>query len=119
MKTSLGSTGEQTAEKYLIKHGYKILERNFRLANGEIDIIATDGSVLVFIEVKARKSTQYGTPLEAITSWKLKFIARTAEYYKVTHKNLPDEMRIDAVSIVFGTDGSVKEIELVKNISGW
>lgn len=113
--------GEDKACEYLKKLGFKILERNFRKGYGEIDIVAIeetkkDGKILVFIEVKTRTSSQFGNPLEAITYWKLKSLIKTAQYYKMTHKNLPDALRIDAVSVVL-SGNEVQNIEFTKNIS--
>lgn len=117
-----GQIGENLAVLYLQKQGYLIIERNFRTRNGELDIVAIDRSekpgVLSFIEVKARKSTRYGTPLDAIGFYKLQALIRTAEFYKATHKDLPENMRIDAVTVVLNNDNTVKEIGLVKNITG-
>ena len=108
--------GEDKACEYLQKLGFKILERNYRKTYGEIDIIAIDKDVLTFIEVKTRTSNQFGSPLEAITYWKLKSLIKTAEFYKMTHRNLPESLRIDAVSVILnGTE--VSKIELIKNIT--
>lgn len=117
--TNIGSFGEQIASDFLRKKGYTILEKNFKKRYGEIDIVALDNDVLVFIEVKTRTSNQFGSPLEAITPWKLQVVIRSAQYYKLTHKNLPDLMRIDAVSVQLSPDGKMEDIELVKNISGF
>lgn len=117
-KTS-GNRGEDAACEYLKKHGYKIIERNFRTRNGEIDIVAVDISekepVLAFIEVKTRLTEAFGTPFEAITSWKLQYLIRTATFYKQTHKNLPEAMRIDAVSVT--NKAGEPQITLMKNVS--
>jgi len=115
--------GEEAACKFLKNLGYKILERNFRKGYGEIDIVALDpsagsGQVLVFAEVKTRTSNRFGTPVEQITSWKLRTLVKTAQFYKMTHKNLPDSLRIDAVGILLDGD-TVKNIEHIKNISGF
>lgn len=114
----IGKKGELLAAKYLEKQGYRILVLNFKERYGEIDIIAIDRDTLVFIEVKTRKSSEFGSPLEAITPWKLRSVIKTAQFYKLTHKNLPDLMRIDGVGIKLDGDGEVEDIELVKNISG-
>ena len=110
--------GEDKACEYLKKLGFKIIERNFRKGYGEIDIVAIDRDVLVFIEVKTRTSNQFGTPLEGITYWKLKSLIKMAQFYKTTHRNLPEGMRIDAISVTLNGD-EVSEIELRKNISGF
>lgn len=114
--------GEDKACEYLKKLGFKIIERNFRKGYGELDIVATeetkDGKVLVFVEVKTRTSNSYGSALEAITYWKLREIIKTAQYYKLTHRNLPESLRIDAVSIIL-SGKEVQTIELRRNISGF
>ncbi len=109
--------GEEIAVNYLRKLGYKIIDRNFRARNTEIDIVATKDNVLVFVEVKTRTSEKFGTPLESINYFKLKSLTKASEHYKISHKNLPEEMRIDAISV----DLSSKEpkIEHIQNISGF
>jgi len=116
-KRDEGKHGEDIACAYLKKQGYKIIDRNFRIRGGEIDIVALDKDTLVFIEVKTRRSNEFGTPLEAIGYWKLKALSKTAEFYRVTHPHLPENMRIDAVAIILTNDATVASIELVKNIS--
>lgn len=120
--TSFGKSGEEIATSFLIKSGYKIVERNFKKRYGEIDIIAIDSSnkkepVLVFVEVKTRTSSDYGVPLESITPWKLRSVIKTVEYYVLTHKNLPELLRIDAVSV--DLSNGEERIEHIKNISGF
>ncbi len=112
-----GKRGEEIAAEYLKKQGFKIIDRNFRIRGGEIDIIALDAGTLVFIEVKTRSSAAFGSPLEAITYWKLKALIKTAQFYKLRNPHLPDAMRIDAVAIMLDHDNHPTSIELVKNIS--
>jgi putative endonuclease len=119
-----GKHGEDLAVEYLKKKGFKILDRNFRIRGGEIDIVGIDPSTgsgqnatLAFIEVKTRSSSAFGSPLEAITPWKLRALIKTAQFYKLKHSNLPDLMRIDAVSVKIDYNTSATEIELVRNIS--
>jgi len=114
----IAKLGEDKACEYLEKLGFKILERNYRKTYGEIDIIALDKDILVFIEVKTRTSGQFGSPLESITPWKLKSLIKTAQYYKISHKNLPESLRIDAVSVLVNGN-NVQNIELIRNISGF
>lgn len=114
-----GALGEEHAASFLKKLGYRILERNYKARYGEIDIVALSHNTLVFVEVKTRSSFDYGNPLEAITPWKLKTLIKTAEFYKLTHRNLPSLMRIDAVSVELGAGGLIKNIEHIENISGF
>jgi putative endonuclease len=116
-KRDEGRRGENIAAEYLRQKGFQIIDRNFRIRGGEIDIIALDGNTLAFIEVKTRSSNEFGTPLEAISYFKLKSLIKTAQFYKIKHPHLPESMRIDAVAIVLSPDGSVASIELVKNIT--
>lgn len=119
-KRQEGERGETIAVSYLKKHGYTIIERNFRTRNGEIDVIAIDHTqkphTLCFIEVKTRTTLAYGTPLEAIGYYKLQALQRTAAYYVLSHPHLPEHMRLDAVSIILSSDMTPASIELVKNI---
>ncbi len=116
-KLDEGKKGEDLAEQYLKKKGFEIIERNFRIRGGEIDIIAIDQDTLVFVEVKTRSSNEFGTPLEAITPWKLRSVIKTAEFYKLIHPKLPDAMRIDAVSVTIDRVNNTTTISLEKNIS--
>lgn len=79
-RRTVGSHYERVAEQCLKKQGYKILERNFYCRQGEIDLIARDGEVLVFVEVKYRKSLNQGDPMEAVNDRKQRRIARAASY---------------------------------------
>ena len=113
---SQGDIGEELACKHLLENGYKILERNFRIRGGEIDIIALDGETLVYAEVKTRTSYRFGRPEESITLRKLKFLERAAKFYRVKRKNfirLPDLERIDFVGIDLSDSEPV--IKLIKN----
>ena len=110
--------GEEIAVKYLKNLGFKIIDRNFRARNTEIDIVAVHKATLVFVEVKTRTSNQFGTPLEQITYWKLKSLVKAAQYYKITHPKLPDLMRIDAVSVKMFAGENIN-VEHIKNISGF
>ncbi len=111
--------GEEEACKFLVKKGYKILERNFRKGYGEIDIIASHNHTLVFIEVKTRSSNKYGTPFDAISPQKLRLLIKGANFYKyMLHPELPDEMRIDAIGVmVWGNE--ILSIEHLENVSGF
>lgn len=113
-----GNYGEDLACEYLKKNGYKILERNFRIRGGEVDIVAMDGEYLVFVEVKCRYSHEYGLPVESITSWKIKYLLKTAQFYllKINWNDKP--YRLDFVSVDLAEDPQNPKIELIKNITG-
>lgn len=115
---TIGNKGEDLACEYLKKNGYKILERNFRIRGGEIDIVAKDQAYLVFVEVKARYSHKYGLPVEAITPWKIKFLLKTARFYlqKISWGNGP--YRLDFISVDYANDKENPQIELIKNVTG-
>ena len=117
-KLDEGNKGEDIASEYLKDNGFVIIERNFRIRGGEIDIIATKKDILIFVEVKTRTSTQFGTGFEAITPWKLKALIRASQFFKMSHKNLPDQMRIDAISVLLRSDNSLKKLEHMENITG-
>ena len=94
-----GKSGEEIATQYLIKEKYKILERNFKSKQGEIDIIALDKQEIVFVEVKSRTSKAYGNPKDAVDTKKKKHIYNTAQYYTYIH-NLEDApIRFDVIEI--------------------
>ncbi len=67
-KQLLGKEGERIAERYLLKKGYKLVERNYRCPSGELDLIVLDLRVVVFVEVKTRTGHAFGTPFEAVVS---------------------------------------------------
>lgn len=95
-----GSQAEELAERYLTRKGYAMLEKNFRYGrHGEIDLICFDGSTLVFVEVKSRKTARFGTPESAITHRKQQIIRKTAQAF-LYYRNLWDrECRFDVIAI--------------------
>lgn len=97
--TSAGRHGEDLACLFLKEHGYKIIERNYRIRGGEIDVIALDGKTLVYVEVKTRSGHAFGLPEESVTPLKLRFLERAAKFYRNARKNLPEAERIDVVSV--------------------
>lgn len=112
---AIGKKGEDLAADYLRKQGYRIIERNFRIRGGEIDIVATDNGILAYIEVKTRSNHAYGLPEESVGFHKLRFLERASKFYRARRRNLPIQERIDVVAV----DLSEKEpqIRLIKNAS--
>lgn len=78
---SIGKTTELIAVNYLKKHGLRIIHTNYRCKMGEIDIIAKDAAMIVFVEVRYRRSTQFGSALESLTPQKLHRLQLTASYF--------------------------------------
>jgi putative endonuclease len=98
--TDLGKNGENIAANYLIKRGYRILERNWHFGHDEVDIIARDEDWLVIVEVKTRTSAWFGEPETAVTPAKQKSIIRTAEAY-IMEQDFKGETRFDVIGILF------------------
>lgn len=116
-KTQDGNYGEELACRFLKKNGYKILERNYRIRGGEIDIVAKDKDTLVFVEVKTRWSHEYGPPAESMTPWKIKSLLKTARFYVLKIKWGDREYRLDFVSVDFADGKEDPQVELIKNIT--
>jgi len=110
-----GIRGEKLAGDFLKKHGYHILEINYRCPYGEIDIVARHQDFLVFIEVRTKQSHQFGTPEESITQAKKERMITTAQHYQQAHDNLPSSWRIDIVAVELDQKGEPSRIELLEN----
>ena len=109
---SLGMSGEQVALSYFRQTGYRLLEKNYRVPCGEIDLILEKEKEIVFVEVKARRSFRYGLPQEAVGSAKQRRIIRAAMWY-VQERGLHGcEMRFDVIAVMFHASGdsSIKHI---------
>ena len=104
-KDALGRQGEQFAAEYLMNAGFLILDRNYRCADGEIDIVAADRRDLVACEVKTRSDVGYGTPVEAVTSRKLRRLRRLAAHWAATHSLFFDQLRVDIVGVLRSPSG--------------
>lgn len=105
----IGSCYEEQAAACFVHHGYEIVEKNYRCRSGEIDLIARDGSYLVFIEVKYRSHTSAGDPAEAVDKKKQKKIVNTARYYLLTHGYSEETpCRFDVAAV---TDSGVRIIK--------
>src|ERR1700761_2233127 len=84
-KDALGQHGEQLAAQHLEENGFRVLDRNYRCAEGELDIVAAEHRTLVAVEVKTRSGLRYGTPLEAVTPQKRRRLRRLAVHWVVSH----------------------------------
>ena len=110
---TIGNYGEEEATKFLIKNKYKIIERNYSCKFGEIDIIAKDKNILVFVEVKSRTNDRYGTPATAINYYKKKNIIKTAQMYIQKNKLQNEFCRFDVVEVLL--ENADNNIRLIKN----
>ncbi len=98
-RQSLGRWGETQAAEFLAKKGYRLLERNVRTEYGEIDLLLQSEEILVFVEVKTRRSQRYGQPESAITASKLRHMIDSAQAYLQEHPQFTQDWRIDVVSV--------------------
>jgi putative endonuclease len=114
-KDVLGKEGEQAAVDYLKGCGFRILDRNWRCADGELDIVAAERRVLVVCEVKTRSGTGYGTPLEAVGKAKQQRLRRLAVAWLNAYGIRFDQIRIDVIGLVRAGDGGFT-IEHVRGV---
>ncbi len=110
-----GIFGEKLAKDFLEKRGYRIRETNYRCPEGEIDLIAEDKDYLVFIEVRTKRSLEFGSPEESITQVKRERLRAVASRYLQAHSDLPRLWRIDVVAIELDRKGKPSRIELIEN----
>ena len=99
----LGEYGEELAARYLLSKGYSILERNWRHAKAEVDIIALRGDTLAVVEVKSRSSEAFGDPLESVSREKIRLLRKAINAY-VNLKGIDLEIRFDLIGVVLEDD---------------
>jgi len=109
----MGRAAEDAAAKFLRRKGYRILHRNLRMSGGEIDIVAEHRGVLVFVEVKARSSDEFGTPLEAVDGRKQRKLTKLALQYLAEHESAWRNCRFDVVEVYMRRDGKIERMELI------
>lgn len=117
-KDDLGRAGEERAAQHLTQHGYTVLDRNWRCAQGEIDIVAERGAHLAVVEVKTRRSAAFGHPFEAIDERKRRRLWALAFAWRAAHPDLARglDIRVEAIGII-GTDPAVGVLEHLVDIS--
>jgi putative endonuclease len=112
-RQAVGKAGEEAAVEFLRQRGYRILERNYRCRFGEIDLIAQDGTVLAFVEVKTRRSNTFGPAAAAVTRAKQRHLIKASQTYLVQRKRTKDVCRFDVVTVELGAQQPA--IELIKD----
>ena len=110
-----GILGEKLAKDFLKKRSYRIIETNYRCPEGEIDIVAKHKDFIVFVEVRTKKSLEFGSPEESITPAKKERMKAAASHYRQTHNDLPELWRLDVVAIELDQKGKLSRIELIEN----
>ena len=96
----LGQLGERIAERWLVKHGYRILARRFRNGHRDIDLIAQRDATIAFVEVKARKGSEFGDPVEAVHHRKQRELARSARVWIDRHGRAGEMYQFDVVGVL-------------------
>jgi putative endonuclease len=111
----IGGIGEDMAARYLVKSGMTLLARNFRVSRmGEIDIIARDNQTICFVEVKARSSSHFGLPVEAVSPGKCRTITRLASLYLSQMQLNNSPVRFDVVEVIMDKQYQVTDIRHLK-----
>ncbi len=113
-----GRWGETAALAYLEGHGYELLERNFRSPDGEIDLVMLKNGELVFVEVKTRRSRDFGTPEEAVDDEKLEHLEASAGWYLLEHAEFAENWRLDVIAVIGSPGIDCPEIEWFVNVNG-
>jgi putative endonuclease len=114
-RREIGILGEKIARDFLTGRGYRILETNYRCPHGEVDIIARHGDCLVFVEVRAKRSLEFGSPEESITPAKKEHLIATAWHYQQALEAPPPLWRIDIVAVEMDRQGRPLRVELTEN----
>ena len=113
-RRDLGDFGERVAAAHLEAKGYHIRERNFRAVEGEIDIIAEHGGVLVFVEVRTRRGGSRGTAAESVTARMAAHLLAAAQAYAQANTDCPAEQRIDVIAVELAADGRLLSVEQIE-----
>ena len=107
-RAALGRAGEAAAEAFLVSAGMRLVERDARLPNGQVDLVMLDGSVLVLVEVKSRRGGDYGPPQEAVNRRKLVKLRELAYKYRSLNPRIGSALRIDVVAVDMDRSGRAR-----------
>ena len=108
VRQALGAYGERCAVRHLVAQGMRVVDRNWRSRQGELDIVAWDGEVLAFCEVKTRRSDRFGTPAEAVVATKAARLRRLAVEWIQSTGTHADELRFDVISVHAPRSGAAR-----------
>jgi len=112
-KDAVGRYGEDLAARHVQEAGWRVLDRNWRCRDGELDLVGLDGDELVVVEVKTRRTSTYGHPAEAVTRLKLARVRRLAAAWLAAHDVRVASVRVDVIAIVLPRRGSAVVEHLV------
>jgi putative endonuclease len=111
----LGDAGEEIAARELVRRGYTVRERNWHCPEGELDIVAEQRQVLVFVEVRTRRGDRFGTPEESITPIKRAHLIAAAQSYLQEHALEERDWRIDVVAVEMSSRGELVRVDVIEN----
>ncbi len=114
-RTKLGTAGEGIAQRHLEELGYELREANYRCRWGEVDLVMDSEDTVVFVEVRTKRSSAFGTPEESVTAAKRRRLTATAYHYLQQH-NLDVPWRIDLVAITMNARGQVSRVTHLENV---
>ncbi|MBA2390940.1 MAG: YraN family protein [Geodermatophilaceae bacterium] len=113
-KDAIGQYGERVAARHLLQAGWTVLDRNWRCPEGELDIVATDGAVLMICEVKTRSTDAFGDPCQAVNWRKARRIRHLAACWLAANEDSWAEVRFDVISVLRQPSGAA----LVRHLEG-
>lgn len=116
VKDEVGRYGEDVAARHIEQSGWQVLARNWRCRHGELDIIALDGTELVAVEVKTRRTATFGTPAEAVTRQKVWRLRKLVAAWLTTQERRFASVRIDVVAVTVAKAGAA-QVEHLRGIS--
>lgn len=115
VKDEVGRYGENVAARYVEQSGWHVLARNWRCADGELDIVALDGGELVAIEVKTRRTSTFGSPAEAVTRRKMRRLRRLAAAWLASQDRAFPGVRVDVIAVTVARAGAA-QIEHLRGV---
>jgi putative endonuclease len=113
-RRNFGDLGERLAVQHLLAKGYRIRERNFRVREGEIDIVAERGDLVAFVEVRCKRGDAMGTAGESLTPAKQRRLVGLADAYEQAREGLPERRRIDVIAVDFGPGGRLLSLQHIE-----
>lgn len=111
MSRCVGAWGEHIAHRFLSERGLVVRDRNWRCAAGEIDLVAEDGEEIVFVEVRTRRTADFGALEETVTARKRQALIAAAQHYLEAHDLQEKPWRIDFVAVELDTHNAVRRVE--------